>query len=101
MGIERLMELVKMPETKREGYYIGALCEEARSVVYDLVIQKRKTSKVLTQYESKSLKAHLSNADKNYVKFCVCIGEDELLAGVVWMKDLESKEEKTIKLDLF
>jgi len=101
MGIERLMELVKMPEVKREGYYIGALCEEAKSVVYDLVIQKRETSKVLTQYEPKSLKSHLSNADKNYVKFCVCIGEDELSKGVVWMKDLESKEEVTIKLENF
>lgn len=101
MGIERLMELVKMPEVKREGYYIGALCEEAKSVVYNLVIQKRETSKVLTQYEPKSLKSHLSNADKNYVKFCVCIGEDELSKGVVWVKDLESKEEKTVKIDLF
>ena len=101
MGIERLMELVKMPEIKREGYYIGALCEEAKGVVYNLVIQKRETSKVLTQYEAKSLKSHLSNADKNYVKFCVCIGEDELSKGVVWVKDLESKEEVTIKLENF
>ncbi|MBP6497891.1 MAG: histidine--tRNA ligase [Campylobacteraceae bacterium] len=101
MGIERLMELVKMPEIKREGYYIGALCEEAKGVVYNLVIQKRETSKVLTQYEPKSLKSHLSNADKNYVKFCVCIGEDELSKGVVWVKDLESKEEVTIKLENF
>ena len=101
MGIERLMELVKMPEIKREGYYIGPLCEEAKGVVYNLVIQKRETSKVLTQYEAKSLKSHLSNADKNYVKFCVCIGEDELSKGVVWVKDLESKEEVTIKLENF
>ena len=101
MGIERLMELVKIPEVKREGYYIGALCEEAKGVVYNLVIQKRETSKVLTQYEPKSLKSHLSNADKNYVKFCVCIGEDELSKGVVWVKDLESKEEKTINLENF
>lgn len=41
MGIERLMDLVKMPEVKRDGYYIGALCDEALDVVFTLVNQKR------------------------------------------------------------
>lgn len=101
MGIERLMELVKMPEVVREGYYIGSLCEEANERVYSLAIAKRKEAKVLTSYEAKSLKNHLKLADKLYVKFCVCIGEDELSQGVVWVKDLETKEEKTVKIDIF
>ena len=98
MGIERLMELVKMPEVKREGYYIGALCDEALDVVFDLVDRKRQTAKVLTDYDAKSLKNHLKIADKNYVKFCVCIGEDELSKQTIWIKDLESKEEKIINI---
>ena len=101
MGIERLMELVKMPEVVREGYYMGALCEEAQALVFDLVIQKRKDSKVLNSFESKSLKNHLKIADKLYVKFCVCIGEDELNQGTLWVKNLETKEEKTVKLEDF
>lgn len=101
MGIERLMELVKMPEVKREGYYIGALCDEALDVVFDLVDRKRQTAKVLTDYDAKSLKNHLKIADKNYVKFCVCIGEDELSKQTIWMKDLETKEEKIINIAHF
>ncbi|MBV5279062.1 MAG: histidine--tRNA ligase [Campylobacteraceae bacterium] len=101
MGIERLMELVKMPEVGRDGYYIGALCDEALSDVYRLTIKKRKEAHVDTTYESKSLKSHLKIADKLYVKFCVCIGEDELSNGTIWIKDLESKEEKTIKIENF
>ncbi|MDD2385110.1 MAG: histidine--tRNA ligase [Sulfurospirillaceae bacterium] len=101
MGIERLMELVKMPEAKREGYYVGALCEEALEVAYRLSIAKRQNFVVHTLYEAKSLKSHLKNADKNYVKFCVCIGEDELADGTIWIKDLESKEEQRIKLENF
>lgn len=98
MGIERLMELVKMPEIGREGYYIGALCDEALEVVFDLVDRKRQNAKVLTEYDAKSLKNHLKNADKNNVKFCVCIGEDELSNQTVWLKDLETKEEKIINI---
>jgi len=102
MGIERLMDLVKMPEAKREGYYIGALCDEAHDVVFRLVNQKRlQMNKVLTNYESKSLKNHLKIADKNYVKFCVCIGEDELSNKTVWMKDLENKEEHIMHIENF
>jgi len=101
MGIERLMELVKMPPTQREGYYIGALCDEALDRVFDMAIQKRMTDKVLMGYEAKSLKNHLKQADKHDVKFCACIGEDELLGQNIWIKDLESKEEKIIKIEDF
>ncbi len=101
MGIERLMELVKMPEIQREGYYIGALCEEALDLVFDLSIKKRKTAKVMSSYEAKSLKNHLKMADKLYVKFCVCLGEDELSQKSVWVKNLETKEETIIKIEDF
>lgn len=101
MGIERLMDLVKMPEIGREGYYIGALCDEALDVVFDLVDRKRQLVKVLTDYDAKSLKNHLKNADKNNVKFCVCVGEDELSNQTVWVKNLETKEEKIINIAHF
>ena len=101
MGIERLMDLVKMPEIGREGYYIGALCDEALDVVFDLVDRKRQLAKVLTDYDAKSLKNHLKNADKNNVKFCVCVGEDELSNQTVWVKNLETKEEKIINIAHF
>ncbi|AFL68608.1 histidine--tRNA ligase [Sulfurospirillum barnesii] len=101
MGIERLMDLVKMPEKTREGYYIGALCDEALPQVYTLVNSKRHEAKVLSSYEAKSLKNHLKIADKNDVKYCVCIGEDELSCGKIWIKDLESKEEKSIAIEEF
>ena len=101
MGIERLMELVKMPEVVREGYYVGALCDDALESVFDLAIKKRKSDKVLSVYETKSLKNHLKLADKLYVKFCVCVGEDELEQKSVWVKNLETKEETIVKIEDF
>ncbi|MDD3463523.1 MAG: histidine--tRNA ligase [Sulfurospirillaceae bacterium] len=101
MGIERLSELVKMPQKSREGFYMGALCEEAMDSISKLVFDRRKSDKTFTIYEPKSLKSHLKNADKLYVKFCVCIGEDELRDGNIWIKNLESKEERLVKIEDF
>ena len=39
--------------------------------------------------------------DKNNVKFCVCVGEDELAQKSVWVKDLETKEETMLSIDAF
>jgi len=99
MGIERLIDLVVMPETQREGYYIGALSEAAIPNVLQLVMQKRKTSVVHTQYAKKSFKAHLKAVDKLHVKYFICIGDDELKNKSLVLKDLETKEETTIEWD--
>ncbi len=96
MGIERLIDLIVMSETAREGYYIGALCDEASDLCFELAINMRKTKKVNLEYNKKSLKAHLKNADKQNARYCVCVGEDELAKDLVWVKDLQNKEEKSI-----
>ena len=101
MGIERLMELIKMPQASREGIYMGSLCEEASDLIYDLAIKKRRKEKVVLDYAVRSLKAHLKQADKKAAKYCACIGEDELARQVIWFKDLETKEEQFIALDSF
>ena len=101
MGVERMLELVKMPQNSRNGIYIGALCEEAMNSVYDMAIVKRRDEKVEIDYKVRSLKAHLKQADKKEVKTFACIGEDELAKGVVWVKDLETKEEKLVPINEF
>ena len=99
MGIERLMELIVMPENRREGYYIGALCDEAGELCFELAIKMRKTKKATLNYDKKSLKAHLKNADKQNARYCICVGEDELMQGKIWIKDLQNKEERLVLRD--
>ncbi len=101
IGIERIMELVKMPETKREGIYMGAMTQEAVEALFPLAEQKRKESKVTVEYNSKGFKSHMKGADKVNARYAVLIGEDELKEGTVWFKDLESKEEKSVLLGEF
>ena len=101
LGIERIMELVQMPEVVREGYYIGAMDEEAIHNLFPLASRKRATDKVDVEYLPKKLKAHLKGADKVNARYCAVIGEDELKNSTIWIKDLVEKEEKTIPQNEF
>ena len=101
MGIERLMELIVMPESAREGYYIGAMDEEAVDLVVSLTHAKRSTDKATCDFKAKNLKNHLKGADKVNARFCCVIGSNELKNGTIWVKDLEAKSEKFVSLKEF
>jgi histidyl-tRNA synthetase len=101
IGIERIMELVQMPEVQKEGIYLGAMTQEAIEALFPIAITKRQEQKVTVEYTSKGFKSHMKGADKANARYAVLIGEDELKNGTVWVKDLESKEEKTIPVEAF
>jgi len=101
LGIERIMELVKMPTEEREGYYLGAMDNEAIDTLFPLASKKRQSNKVTVEYNPKKLKAHLKGADKVNARYCAVIGEDELKNGTIWIKDLVKKEETTVSIDKF
>ncbi len=96
LGIERIMELVKMPEVKRSGYYLGAMDEEAIDSLFPLASKKRDTEKVTVEYAPKKLKAHLKNADRVNARYCAVIGEDEFKDRTIWIKDLVEKKEVVV-----
>ncbi len=101
IGIERLLELVELPQKEKDGYYFGAMDKDALSLVYTLSYHFRKNYKSEVSYQVKSLKAHLKTADKKGVRYCVVVGENELRSKCVWVKDLIKKEEKTIDIKVF
>ncbi len=101
LGIERIMELVKMPNRKREGYYMGVMDNNYIDRLFPLAHKKREISSVTIEYRAKKLKAHLKGADKIDARYCVVIGEDEVKNRTVWVKDLEKREEYILKMDKF
>jgi len=101
IGIERIMELVQMPELNREGIYLGAMTEDAVETLFSIASSKRKETKVTLEYNAKGFKSHMKGADKVHARYVVLVGEDELSNGTVWVKDLESKEEKTVLVGEF
>ncbi|MFT7004646.1 MAG: histidyl-tRNA synthetase [Sulfurimonas sp.] len=101
IGIERLMELIVMPEVLKDGYYMGAMDEEAIDLVVKMTQAKRKTDKVTVDYKAKNLQKHLKAADKVNARFCCVIGSNELKDNTIWVKDLVHKTEETVDLKSF
>lgn len=98
LGIERLMELIVMPEPVREGYYLGAMDEESLALILKAAENFRKTNKAVVEYDAKSLKNHLKGADRINARYCAVIGENERLNNTIWIKDLVEQKESTISL---
>lgn len=99
LGIERIMDLVILPESKREGYYIGSMNDNGVLKLLEVANNLRKKHKVTLEYKVKSLKSHLKSADRAEARVMIFIGDDELANGTIWLKDLEAKEEKIINID--
>ena len=98
IGLDRIMELISLPEQKRDGIYFGALDKNGIDVIYNKAISKAKENKIIIEYEPKKLKKHLNNADKAGVRYCAIVGEDEIKNGTIWVKDLQNKSEKIIDI---
>jgi len=101
MGIERLMELITMPQEKRSGYYFGAMDDEAVDLIITTTQKMRKRAKAICEYRARNLKAHLKNADKVNARYCCIIGSNEMQDGTIWVKDLEEKSEEMVPLEDF
>ena len=100
MGIERIMEILggRESQSARGGVYIGAMDADGVDAVYKIAINLRKSLPVLVSYEPKKLQKHLNAADNANARICLCVGEDELKSGKIWLKDLSEKAEKTLDL---
>lgn len=99
MGIERLMELIVMPESDRNGYYFGAMETESLSIILKCAEKYRQTQKAVVEYEPKNLKNHLKGADRINARYCAVIGENERNTNSIWIKDLVEQKETIISLD--
>jgi histidyl-tRNA synthetase len=101
IGIERLLELVKMPQCNQDIVYIGALDEASLNTMLKVANQKRKTTKTLVEYTPRGFGKHFGIAEKLGANIVALIGENELNSGTIYIKDLKTKEEKNLKLEDF
>ena len=101
IGIERVMDLIKLPEDKKEGYYFGAMDVDGVDKIVQIAKSVKKRDTAIVEFNPKKLKAHLKAADRANARYCAIIGEDELNNGTIWVKDLLNKEEKVLKIEEF
>ncbi|MGB0990745.1 MAG: ATP phosphoribosyltransferase regulatory subunit, partial [Halarcobacter sp.] len=101
IGIERLLELVKMKEQKEDIVYVGAMDDKALNLVSKVVNNKRKTTKTIMEYTSRGFGKHFKLAEKQGANIVALIGENELNDNTIYIKNIETQEEKTIKIEDF
>ncbi|MBN2869596.1 MAG: histidine--tRNA ligase [Campylobacterales bacterium] len=101
LGIERLLELIVMPESVREGYYLGAMDSESLPMVLKAAESIRRSEKAVVEYDPKKLQNHLKGADRINARYCAVIGENERLNQTIWVKDLALKSESEIPMSQF
>ena len=94
-GIERLALLSNLPEKALRPCAVISSQPQAIKIANDL---RKDGIAVQFEYGAKFDKA-LKNAVKNNCKFAVFIGEEELKLNSVKLKDLDTRIEKTIKME--
>ena len=101
IGIERLLELIKIKENNSDTIYLGALCEDALNTLTKIAIKKRETVKTLIEYTPRGFGKHFKIAQKLDATIVALIGENELNDGTIYLKNIVTQEEKTIKIEEF
>lgn len=105
MGIERIIyflekEGVELEEESKPSLYVGIMGSEAKVKAYGIVNDLRNKGFIVeTDYLDRSVKAQMKYANKIEAKFSVVIGENELESGEVSLKNMESGETNTVKID--
>jgi histidyl-tRNA synthetase len=103
MGLERLAMILAKRETgavpERRGIAIVALGEAARTRVVPLVAALRRASgdvPVTIDYGDGKIAAHFKKADRAGARAALIVGDEELQAGVVVVRDLATRVQDTL-----
>lgn len=106
IGVERLMEVLSRERVSGELetktlIYLAAIGEKARREGMKIVQNLRSEGFIVETglYEEKSLKAQMREADSLSAKYVLILGENELNRKVTTLRDMQTKEQKEIKLE--
>ena len=104
LGLERFLMMLEAVHgdvtPARCGVQAIALGAQARLDLVPLVNELRRTypAPVFMDFDDRKLQAHFKAADRNNAQFALILGEDELKAGEIVLRNLTSREDRRIPL---
>jgi len=104
-GIERMIitmekQKVSWPEKKSLDVFVVKTNEKDNSLAFTLLQKIRKSGLFADMdYSGKSLKSQMRIANKYGAKYTLIIGEEELSRNMIILRNMETKEQKEIKID--
>jgi histidyl-tRNA synthetase len=106
-GVERIIlaiesESLQLPISKKSPCFLIGLGEQAYKRIFGLANQLRSRG-ILTHldYLNRSLKAQMRLANKAECEFVAILGEDELSANQIQLKNMKNGTQELIELDKF
>jgi len=104
IGVERVITALDIDKSKESApaLYFATIGEKPYQKGFEFV-NKLRSSGIGCEidYESKSLKAQMRQANKLNAKFVAILGEDELEKGIVALRDMSCGEQEELKLESF
>ncbi len=104
LGLERFLMILAAAHGERvrprRGVQAIALGAQARATLVPLVELLRRAlgAPLFMDYEERKLLAHLKIADRNNARFALILGSDELSAGELVLRDLETRSDQRVRL---
>jgi histidyl-tRNA synthetase len=102
LGLERFLMVVKATRGDerpvRRGFQAIALGAPSRTRLVPIVAALRTLTDtpVSMDFSDRKLVAHFKTADRNGARYAVIMGDDELAAGLLVLRDLETREDRRI-----
>jgi len=107
LGVERILIVAAKQGVAdypgdKQVIYLATMGEAAQKKGFELInslrgIEWEKSVSFDTDYEFKSLKAQMREADKLGAKFVIIIGDDEISKGEIVLRDMATKEQAAVK----
>lgn len=100
-GVERLVLLMGEEELISPFIYIAALGEEAEKFGFHLVNRLRARGVVAEcGFGKKNLKGQLRHADRVKASYVVIIGDNELKASQIKLKDMQGEKQREVSMHI-
>jgi histidyl-tRNA synthetase len=105
LGLERFLMMVDAaggkPAPSRRGIQAIALGGAARVLLVAIAgaVRARTTVPVFIDYGDRKLTAHFKAADRNQARWALILGDDELAANEIVLRDLEHRTDRRLPLD--
>ena len=91
---------VEVPAPPRAEVFVARVDDSVAAEVFALA-QRLRDAGIAAEldHQARSLKSQFKQADRLGARFVVVLGQDEITAGEVTLRDMSSKEEKRVALD--
>ncbi len=102
VGMERVMASLPLApeESALHGIYVATIGQEAQRMGMGLLQDlRRRGVRGLMDLETRSLKGQMRQANKERVRYCLIVGEEELRRGQAMLRDMVKADQAPVELD--